>query len=171
MRSVNFPFRLGTYTLLITALVHLIGHFYKRPPANDQERQLLELMTGYQMDVGAIHRTVQQVLSGFSLSFAVLLIFVAALDLALIRSPSPDPGFVRRVTAKIAGHPDLYDWVVFPFFENMVQTRLTLARRNNTSIKLHLFAQLKNLFLQLFKLITHNIIGLTINHLGSLQHG
>ncbi|HSG82073.1 MAG TPA: hypothetical protein VLC48_07480 [Gemmatimonadota bacterium] len=98
MRKMNFPFRLGTYVLLITALVHLIGHFYKRPPANDQERQLLELMTGYRMDVGGIQRSVQQVLSGFSLTFSVLLLFVAALNLAVIRLAPEERRFVHAIT-------------------------------------------------------------------------
>ena len=98
MRKVNFPFRLGTYTLLITALVHLIGHFYKRPPANDQERQLLELMTTYRMNMGGIHRTVQSILSGFSLTFAAALIFITALNLAIIRSRPADRHLVGVIT-------------------------------------------------------------------------
>ncbi len=98
MRKVNFPFRLGTYTLLITALVHLIGHFYKRPPANDQERQLLELMTTYRMNMGGIHRTVQSILSGFSLTFAALLVYLAALNLAIVRFGPEDRRFVRAIT-------------------------------------------------------------------------
>jgi hypothetical protein len=98
MRKMNFPFRLGTYLLVITALVHLIGHFYKRPPANDQERRLLELMTGYQMDVGGLQRTVQQILSGFSLTFSVLLLFVAALNLSVMRMAPDEHRFVLAVT-------------------------------------------------------------------------
>ena len=98
MSRVNFPFRLGTYTLLITAIVHLIGHFYKRPPANDQERQLLELMTTYRMNMGGIHRTVQSILSGFSLTFAALLIYLAALNLAIVWFGPEDRRFVRAIT-------------------------------------------------------------------------
>ena len=98
MRKLNFPFRLGTYILLVTALVHLIGHFYKRPPANDQERQLLELMTNYSMDMGGVQRTVEDVLGGFSLTFAAALMFLAALNLAVIRSRPDDRRLVKSIT-------------------------------------------------------------------------
>jgi hypothetical protein len=100
MKKADLFFRLGNYTLIVTAGLHLLGHFYRRDPVNQTEANLLELMQ-YEMNVGGLFRSTQQVLGGFSLSFAVLLIYVGLLN--QIAAGTRSESLLLRVTILNAG--------------------------------------------------------------------
>jgi hypothetical protein len=98
MKKPNLFFRFGTYALLVAAGLHLVGHFSRREPANEVERTLLDLLTTYEMNVGGVFRTMEDVLSGFSLSFSVFLVYAAALNLAFMRIQSDDRRLLQAAT-------------------------------------------------------------------------
>lgn len=82
-RAVSF-FRIGASLQIVTAGLHMIGHFSAREPANDTEAQLLHLMMNYRLDVGGVERTMMDLFQGFSLTFAALLVYVGLLNLMLV---------------------------------------------------------------------------------------
>lgn len=84
MRKAFQSFRIGASLQIVTAGLHLIGHFSARDPANETEAQLLELMMSYRLDVGGVERTMMDLFQGFSLTFAVLLVYVGLLNLILL---------------------------------------------------------------------------------------
>ena len=69
--------------LLFLGLVHSISLFNKQVPANDTERQLLNLMTTYRFDVLSSSRSMHDFLQGFSISFMLAALGFGALDLVL----------------------------------------------------------------------------------------
>ena len=69
--------------LLFLGLVHSISLFNKQDPANDTERQLLNLMTDYRFDVMGSSRSMHDFLQGFSISFMLAALGFGALDLVL----------------------------------------------------------------------------------------
>ncbi len=82
-RAISF-FRIGASLQIVTAALHMIGHFSAREPANDTEAQLLHLMENYHLDVGGVERSMMDLFQGFSLTFAALLLYVALLNLLLV---------------------------------------------------------------------------------------
>ena len=69
--------------LLFLGLVHSISLFNKQDPANDTERQLLNLMTDYRFDVMGSSRSMHDFLQGFSISFMLAALGFGVLDLVL----------------------------------------------------------------------------------------
>jgi hypothetical protein len=84
----------GGVWLALIALVHALSLVGKQVPANDTERQLLELMTNYRFNLMGSMRSVQDLLRGFSVSFMLAALVMAALDLVLSRERG---GLLKRV--------------------------------------------------------------------------
>src|SRR5580704_13669872 len=61
----------GGIWLVLIGLVHALSLIQKQVPANDTERQLLELMTNYKFNLMGSMRSMGELLRGFS--FAVML--------------------------------------------------------------------------------------------------
>ena len=53
MKIFRRAFYTGAILQIITCPIHLLGHFQKKVPANDQERTLLDLLDSYKIDFGA----------------------------------------------------------------------------------------------------------------------
>ena len=104
MKKSTFWFKLGSYAMLVTAGLHMIGHFSNPAPANDTEETLLELMTTYQMDFGGMERSMMDFLQGYSLIFAASLVFVGALNLVVARTRGEDHAFLRTMAWMDAGY-------------------------------------------------------------------
>lgn len=98
-------FRIGAWTSIVTALVHLAGHVAgPRAPKNETEAKLTELMTGYGFALpGAPHRTMMEFFNGFSLTFTLFLALTGILALAVARSRSAVPELFRFTTVALAG--------------------------------------------------------------------
>ena len=79
-------FRIGCVALLLTACLHLVGHFNGLTPTNDTEKQLLDLMINYKMYIGSDEITMMGMQKGFSLLFTVLLIWPGMLGLYLAKN-------------------------------------------------------------------------------------
>lgn len=78
-------FTAGAVLLLVLGLVHSFSLFGKPVPANDTERQLLDLMSNYKFNVMGSMRTMDNFLRGFSISFMLGVLGLGAIDLALRR--------------------------------------------------------------------------------------
>lgn len=76
---------------LITGVFHLLSFLNTPKPANDSEKQLLDLMSNYRFDLGAgFHRSMEDLMNSFSIAFTLLLFFSGILNLFLLRSDLPD---------------------------------------------------------------------------------
>jgi hypothetical protein len=87
-------FTTGAAWLLLLGLVHSLSLFGKPVPANDTERQLLDLMSNYKFNVMGSMRTMDNFLRGFSISFMLGVLGLGALDLAICRERA---GLLKRV--------------------------------------------------------------------------
>jgi hypothetical protein len=98
-------FRVGAWTSILTALVHLAGHVAgPRAPRNETEAKLTELMTGYGFALpGAPHRTMMEFFDGFSLTFTLFLALTGVLALAIAKSRGAVPELYRFTAVALAG--------------------------------------------------------------------
>lgn len=87
-------FTIGAVVLLLLGLVHSLSLFGKPAPANDTERQLLDLMSNYKFNVMGAMRSMDNFLRGFSISFMLGVLALGAIDLALCRERA---GLLKRV--------------------------------------------------------------------------
>jgi hypothetical protein len=87
-------FKAGAVWLLILAAVHSISLFMHGVPANDTEKQILELMTGYKFNLMGSLRSMSELMRGFSVAFMLAPLAFGALDLMLSRERA---GLLRRV--------------------------------------------------------------------------
>jgi hypothetical protein len=87
-------FKTGAVVLVIIGLLHSLSLFQKPVPANDTERQLLDLMANYKFNLMGSFRSMADLLQGFSVLFMVAALGVGALDLLLARERA---GLLKRV--------------------------------------------------------------------------
>lgn len=87
-------FTAGAVWLVLTGLVHSLSLFGNPTPANDTERQLLDLMSNYKMNVMGSMRSMDNFLHGFSISFMLTALVTGALSLVLVRERA---GLLKRV--------------------------------------------------------------------------
>jgi len=80
--------------LVLLGSVHAISLFEKLVPANDTEKQLLDLMTSYRFNLMGSSRSMNDLLRGFSISFMLAALGFGALDLVLSGERS---GLLKRV--------------------------------------------------------------------------
>jgi len=76
-------FRIGSYLLLITGVLHTIGQLQGLKPQNETEKQLINLMTNYEMHIGSETVTMMGLFTGFDWFFTLLLFWTGALSLIL----------------------------------------------------------------------------------------
>ena len=87
-------FTAGAVWLLVLGLVHSLSLLGTPVPANDTERQLLDLMSHYQFNVMGSMRSMDNFMRGFSISFMLATLVMGSLDLVL-RGESA--GLLKRV--------------------------------------------------------------------------
>ena len=78
-------FTAGGAWLLLLGGVHSLSFFNPLVPGNETERQLLTLMTGYKFNLMGSMRSMDNLLTGFSLAFMLAALALGALALALRR--------------------------------------------------------------------------------------
>ena len=86
-------FTAGAVVLLLLGAVHSLSLFEKPIPANETEKQLLDLMTNYHFNLMGSLRSMNDLLRGFSISFMAGVIAFGAIDLALRREAA---GVLKR---------------------------------------------------------------------------
>src|ERR1700730_4218941 len=87
-------FKVGAVALLILGAVHSISFFQKLLPANDTEKQLLDLMSNYKFNLAGSLRTMDNLLTGFSVCFMLAALALGAFDLLLSGDRA---GLLKRV--------------------------------------------------------------------------
>ena len=86
-------FKAGAVALLILGLVHSLSLIREQVPANETERQLLGLMSGYRFNLMGSIRTMNDLVRGFSVSFMLAALGFALFDLLLFRERA---GLLKR---------------------------------------------------------------------------
>lgn len=87
-------FGAGAALLLLLGLVHSFSLFEKLTPANATEKQLLDLMVGYKLNLMGSNRSMADLLRGFSVSFMLAVLGFGMLDLLLARERA---GLLKRL--------------------------------------------------------------------------
>jgi hypothetical protein len=87
-------FKAGGVVLLLAGLVHSLSLIKRPVPANDTERQLLDLMTNYKFNLMGSVRSMDDLFQGFSIAFMLAALGIGALDLLLWRER---PSLLKRV--------------------------------------------------------------------------
>lgn len=86
MRSPFTWLKITAVLQILTAMAHSISFFVTPVAANETEQQLLNLMHNYLMDMGAgFQRTMSEVTTALSASFAILYLFAGVLNIYLVR--------------------------------------------------------------------------------------
>jgi hypothetical protein len=88
-------FKAGAVALLILGAVHSTSFFQKLLPHNDTEKQLLDLMSNYKFNLAGSLRSMDNLLTGFSMSFMLAALAFGAFDLLLSREQA---GLLKRAT-------------------------------------------------------------------------
>jgi hypothetical protein len=78
-------FTAGAVWLLLLGLVHSLSLIGKPQPANETERQLLDLMSNYKFNLMGSMRSMDNLVRGFSISFMLGSLVLGALDWTLRR--------------------------------------------------------------------------------------
>src|SRR6266513_119057 len=86
-------FKAGAAALLILGLVHSLSLIREQVAANDTEKQLLGLMSGYRFNLMGSIRTMNDLVRGFSVSFMLAALGFALFDLLLFRERA---GLLKR---------------------------------------------------------------------------
>jgi hypothetical protein len=84
----------GAVVLILLGLMHSLSLLQQQVPANESERQLLDLMSNYKFNVMGSMRSMNDFLRGFSVAFMVGMIGLGVLDLVLARERA---GLLKRV--------------------------------------------------------------------------
>lgn len=91
-------FRIGAWACLVTAGLHLIGHFSGGPPpANETEATMQRLMKTYSFDLMGVQLTMGKLVEGYSLTYSLFLVLVGLSALAVIGAAPEGGRAVRRV--------------------------------------------------------------------------
>lgn len=85
-RTERVALQVAAWTCLAEAAAHMAGHLSgPQPPANDTERALLKLFSGYRFDLMGSQRSLEDLMNGFSLVFSLFLATLGALTLLALR--------------------------------------------------------------------------------------
>lgn len=88
----------GCVVLALMGIAHLAGSLQQPPPRDETERQLLDLMTSYRMDLVGTQRSMMEILKGFSHSFEVAALGMALTGLMVVIGSVRDARVMRRVS-------------------------------------------------------------------------
>jgi hypothetical protein len=86
-------FKIGAVWMLLLGVVHSLSLFAKQVPANETERQLLDLMINYKFNLMGSLRSMNDLLRGFSVSFMLAALGFGFFDVVLW---GERPGLLKR---------------------------------------------------------------------------
>jgi hypothetical protein len=81
-------FLAGALLLIVMGLVHSLSLVKAPLPSNDTERQLLDLLSNYRFNLLGSMRSMQDLMTGFSIAFLLAALGLGAVDLSLRREPA-----------------------------------------------------------------------------------
>ncbi|NUO81444.1 hypothetical protein HUU05_15310 [candidate division KSB1 bacterium] len=82
-RRGNRLFAAGAIGILLTAILHTLGHF-SSPPDEPALLAVLNAMSGYRLDMGMARPTIMEIHDSLSLTMTILLLVVGSLDLVVL---------------------------------------------------------------------------------------
>jgi hypothetical protein len=88
----------GTYIFQITTgIIHAMSFIADQQPSNEKEKQLLDIMYGYKMDMGAgIHRSMGDIFTSVSACMTLLCLFSGIITMLLYRK-NIEPATMKQV--------------------------------------------------------------------------
>src|SRR5271169_3761276 len=78
-------FHASAIWLLLVGAVHSLSFIKKQTPANETERQLLDLMSNYKFNALGSMRSMENFMTGFSICFMLTALAIGLLDLSLVK--------------------------------------------------------------------------------------
>lgn len=97
--SYKTLFKFGSWTLIATAGIHLLSFVAPQEPANDTERQLMDLMANYKQDLGfGITRSTKDLFTFLSLCMSFLCVFAGISNLIVVKHFDNDALAAKVVT-------------------------------------------------------------------------
>ena len=90
-------YRIGCIILILTGLLHLTSHFQKYVPQNDTEKQLVDLMENYVLNVAGAEVTMAKIQEGFGFWFALSLVWLGAMSLFLMKQLGENKAVLRKI--------------------------------------------------------------------------
>ena len=95
MKRFTFWLWIAVVFLLLNASLHSLTLFFNPSPANETERQLIDLMLNYKQDMGAgFHRSTQQLFIALSSCFSLLCLLGGLTNIYLLKK-KVDVGVVK----------------------------------------------------------------------------
>ena len=80
----------ATICQLLTAAIHSTSYFFKAVPANETEKQFLDLFNNYRTEMGAgFQPSTAEIFLCFSISFTTLFVFGGLVNVALLKCQAP----------------------------------------------------------------------------------
>ena len=126
MRNYSFWLKAAIISQGMTGIFHVLGIISGSKPNNDTEKTLLDLMQNYKFDLGSgfLH-SMDDIKLAFSISFALLLFFSAALNFYLLKT-NIAPNIVKGVIVinLLTYIPCFITMVMFTFLPPIVCTGL-----------------------------------------------
>ena len=99
LKRYTFWLWVAVVVQLLTVAAHSLSFFVTQQPGNETERQLLDLMANYKIDMGAgIHRSTQQLFTALSACFPLLYLLGALNNIYLLKK-RVDAGLVKGLLA------------------------------------------------------------------------
>jgi hypothetical protein len=97
-------FRIGCWSAILTAFVHLAGHIIgPPPPGTDEARMIADVAHSAQFELpGGSRRTIVELLDGFSLAFAALLATLGAAGVIVHKRAGDDAMLLQSVARVFA---------------------------------------------------------------------
>jgi len=90
LKKYTFWFKGAILFQFITGVFHLLSFLNSPAPKNESEKQLFDLMSNYKFDLGTgFLRSMDDLMTSFSIAFALLLFFSGILNLFLLLSKLP----------------------------------------------------------------------------------
>jgi len=120
-------FKIGCYVLILTCLLHLVGHFREAIPADETEKQMLDLMTNYQVKVGSGAVTMMGIYKGFSLTFSLLFLWTGVFSLFLVKQLGDNVALMRKIAIINTGALAILTGISLYYFFFIPTTCIVLA--------------------------------------------
>ena len=97
LKRYAFWLWLAVVFLFLTGLIHSIGLFISPVPANETERQMLDLMNNYKQDMGAgFHRSMWSLFTALSSCFTFLCL-LGGLNISYLLKKKVAPGILKGI--------------------------------------------------------------------------
>jgi len=85
MASYKTFFKIGSWAMLATGVIHALSFLNNPEPQNDSERQLFDLLKNYRFDLGGTMRSMEELINFFSLNLSLFCLFAGITNLIIAK--------------------------------------------------------------------------------------